>query len=87
MDYLWTTYGLPMEQHRARTVAIPCQPGVPRARGRRQGFRGFDGCGLDRRRGVAEWPATGELEAHRAPSWRQQVTGTHYSLFTLHAIC
>ena len=25
MDFLWTSYGLPMEQHRRNTVAIPGQ--------------------------------------------------------------
>jgi hypothetical protein len=31
MEYLWSTYGIPMEQHRTNTVAIPGRFGVSKA--------------------------------------------------------
>ena len=47
MDFLWTPYGLPMEQHRRSTVAAPDRIGMAKALASRRGQRGFVGSGLN----------------------------------------
>ena len=58
MEYLWNTYGIPMEylwnntittpsQHHAPTVAKPVRFGVPKPPERRWGRRGFGGSDSD----------------------------------------
>jgi hypothetical protein len=34
MEYLWSTYGIPMEQHRSNTVAYPGHQGSAKGRTR-----------------------------------------------------
>ena len=51
MEFLWNAYGTTPSQHRAITVATPCQAALSTTLECRWELRGVGGCALDRRCG------------------------------------
>ena len=51
MEFVWNLYGTTPSQHRAITVATPCQIALPRILECRWGLRGVGGNALERRCG------------------------------------